>query len=186
MTYFHRRTSTIIGAKAFHGPVRDGKAWDHLAMVVKRKRLPGWCLGPTWPIWVRSTAGTQRFSWCARVCQRRVLCWGCVVLRAWCTAMLRSAERHLNTHNLQGYRIKPHGQLVLVSFTHYCASTPSLSTSWSRTTLQGALGPGIPNLQTSFPLRCLQRLSLPYLATRQCHWHDNRYTSGTSTPVLSY
>jgi hypothetical protein len=37
MTYFHRRTSTIIGAKAFHGPVRDGKAWDHLAMVVKRK-----------------------------------------------------------------------------------------------------------------------------------------------------
>src|SRR5690606_3200064 len=36
MTYFHRRTSTIIGAKAFHGPVRDGKAWDHLAMVVKR------------------------------------------------------------------------------------------------------------------------------------------------------
>ena len=39
MTYFHRCTSTIIGAKAFHGPVRDGKGWDHLAMVVKRKRL---------------------------------------------------------------------------------------------------------------------------------------------------
>src|SRR5690606_28837023 len=95
-------------------------------------------------------------------------------------------ERHLNTHNLQGYRIKPHGQLVLVSYTHYCAYTPSLSTSWSRTTLQGGLAPGIPNLQTSFPLRCLQRLSLPYVATRQCHWHDNRYTSGTSTPVLSY
>ena len=36
---------------------------------------------------------------------------------------------------LQGYRIKPHGQLVLVSLTHYCASTPSLSTSWSSTTL---------------------------------------------------
>jgi hypothetical protein len=41
-----------------------------------------------------------------------------------------------------GYRIKPHGQLVLVSSTHYCASTPSLSTSWSRTTLQGPYGPG--------------------------------------------
>jgi len=27
------------------------------------------------------------------------------------------------------YMAKPHGQLVLVSFTHYCASTPSLSTS---------------------------------------------------------
>ncbi len=36
MTYFHRRTSTIIGAKAFHFPVRDGKEWGHLAMVVKR------------------------------------------------------------------------------------------------------------------------------------------------------
>ena len=25
MTYFHRRTPTIIGAKAFHCPVRNGK-----------------------------------------------------------------------------------------------------------------------------------------------------------------
>ena len=41
MTYFHRRPSTIIGAKAFHNPVRDGKVWDHLAMVVKRNWLPG-------------------------------------------------------------------------------------------------------------------------------------------------
>ena len=40
MTYFHRRPSTIIGAKAFHNPVRDGKVWDHLAMVVKRNWLP--------------------------------------------------------------------------------------------------------------------------------------------------
>lgn len=39
MTYFHRRMSTIIGAKAFHCPVRDGKEWDHLAMVVRRNRL---------------------------------------------------------------------------------------------------------------------------------------------------
>ena len=41
MTYFHRCTSTIIGAKVFHGPVREGKGWDHLAMVVRRKRLSG-------------------------------------------------------------------------------------------------------------------------------------------------
>ncbi len=26
---------TIIGAEAFHCPVRDGKEWDHLAMVVR-------------------------------------------------------------------------------------------------------------------------------------------------------
>ena len=86
----------------------------------------------------------------------------------------------------QSYRVKPHEQLVPVSLTHYCASTPSLSTSWSRTTLQGAQGPGKTHLETSFPLRCFQRLSLPHLATRQCHWRDNRYTRGASTPVLSY
>lgn len=86
----------------------------------------------------------------------------------------------------QSYRVKPHGQLVLVSLTHYCASTPNLSTSWSTTTLQGAQGPGKTHLETSFPLRCFQRLSLPHLATRQCHWRDNRYTRGVSTPVLSY
>ena len=38
-------------------------------------------------------------------------------------------------HATQGYRIKSHGQLVSVSLTCYHASTPDLSTSWSRTTL---------------------------------------------------
>src|SRR5690606_9796273 len=108
-------------------------------------------------------------SWCAvRIAQvpgkqtagsNCVLGVGCCGIAVCCLAAL------VSRYNLQGYRIKPHGQLVLVSSMHYCTSTPSLSTSWSRTTLQGALGPGIPNLQTSFPLRCLQRLSLPYLAT---------------------
>ncbi len=39
MTYFHMRMHTIIGAKAFHRPVRDGKGWYHLAMVVRHKGL---------------------------------------------------------------------------------------------------------------------------------------------------
>ena len=39
MSYFHTGTRTIIGAKAFHYPVRDGKEWDHLAMVIKLKRM---------------------------------------------------------------------------------------------------------------------------------------------------
>ena len=43
-----------------------------------------------------------------------------------------------------------------------------------------------PGIEASFPLRCFQRLSHPYLATRRCRWRDNRYTRGTSTPVLSY
>src|ERR1700740_832788 len=34
---------------------------------------------------------------------------------------------------------KPNGRLVLVSYTHYCASTSSLSTRWSSWALQGDL-----------------------------------------------
>jgi hypothetical protein len=37
MTYFHRRMPTIIGAGAFHRPVRDGKGWFHSAMVVRQR-----------------------------------------------------------------------------------------------------------------------------------------------------
>ena len=37
MTYFHTGIRTIIGAKACHFPVRDGKEWCHLAMVVRQK-----------------------------------------------------------------------------------------------------------------------------------------------------
>ena len=39
MTYFHTGTRTIIGAEAFHCPVRDGKEWDHLAMVIRHNLL---------------------------------------------------------------------------------------------------------------------------------------------------
>ena len=45
---------------------------------------------------------------------------------------------------------------------------------------------GISHLEGGFTLRCLQRLSLPGLATLPCSWHCNRYTSGPSIPVLSY
>ena len=39
MSYFHGRGPTIIGAKAFHVPVRDGKEWFHFAMVVRQSLL---------------------------------------------------------------------------------------------------------------------------------------------------
>src|SRR5574337_1208294 len=39
MTYFHTGTRTIIGAKSFHCPVRDGKEWDRLAMVIRHNWL---------------------------------------------------------------------------------------------------------------------------------------------------
>src|ERR1700709_1631611 len=61
------------------------------------------------------------------------------------------------------------GLLVPVSSKHYCSSTSGLSTRWS------SRGPysikdGSPNLETGFPLRCFQRLSLPNVANQQCPW----------------
>ena len=47
-------------------------------------------------------------------------------------------------------------------------------------------GPMISYLETGFPLRCFQRLSIPDIATRQCHWRDSRQTRGQFIPVLSY
>ena len=81
--------------------------------------------------------------------------------------------------------VKPHGLLVSVSSTSYNASTSDLSTSLSRRGLQD-LTIGIPNLGVGFPLICFQRLSRPDMATRQCGWRHNRYTSGPFVPVLSY
>ena len=39
MTYFHTGIRTIIGAKSFHCPVRDGKEWGQLAMVTRHNLL---------------------------------------------------------------------------------------------------------------------------------------------------
>ena len=71
--------------------------------------------------------------------------------------------------------------LVPVSFMRYRTSTPGLSTWWSSTALIGK-----SSFKVGFPLRCIQRLSRPYLATQLCRWRDNWPTRGMSTSVLSY
>ena len=45
---------------------------------------------------------------------------------------------------------------------------------------------GSTRFEGGFPLRCLQRLSRPYIATLHCGWRHNSSTRGTSIPVLSY
>ena len=60
-------------------------------------------------------------------------------------------------------------RLVTVSSMHYCTSTSALSTSSSSRGLTN-LRYGISHLEGGFTLRCLQRLSLPDLATRPCSW----------------
>jgi len=77
------------------------------------------------------------------------------------------------------------GLLVLVSSMHCCTSTSNLSTRWSSGGLT-RLFCGNPHLETCFPLRCFQRLSLPNVANQPCPWQDNWHTRGLSVPVLSY
>ena len=76
-------------------------------------------------------------------------------------------------------------RLVLLSSMHCCTSTRSLSTLSSSRGLT-TLSVGISHLEGGFTLRCLQRLSLPNLATQLCHWYDNWCTSGSFSLVLSY
>ncbi len=73
------------------------------------------------------------------------------------------------------------GQLGPLGCVGRPTSTCGLSTCWSGTALMGR-----PRLEGGFPLRCLQRLSRPRLATRRCGWRHNRCTRGASVPVLSY
>ena len=82
---------------------------------------------------------------------------------------------------LLGYALD---RLVTVSSMCYHTSTSVLSTSSSSRGLTTFVG--ISHLEGGFTLRCLQRLSLPDLATLPCSWRNNRYTSGQSSPVLSY
>ena len=62
------------------------------------------------------------------------------------------------------------GLLVLVSLIHYCTYTSNLSTLLSSRDLTH-LRFGISYLEGGFTLRCLQRLSSPYLATQLCTWY---------------
>src|SRR5690606_31405922 len=138
MTYFPTGCSTIIVAKSFHGPVRDGKGWHQLAMAI-RHDLYGRLPHRRYSCWQTTPSGRHG---------KYVVTLGSVPIIG-----KRFKARHITG---QGYRDKPHAQLVLVSLTHYCASTPSLSTPWSRTTLQGDQVPGKSHLKASFPLRCFQ------------------------------
>ena len=76
--------------------------------------------------------------------------------------------------------------LVPVGSTPRGASTSGLSTTCSAWGLQQPEAARNANLGAGFPLRCFQRLSLPNVANRPCHWRDNRHTRGSSTQVLSY
>ena len=128
MTYFHTGTRTIIGAEAFHCPVRDGKEWYHFAMVVRHNCLSSW-FG-----FNRSRQPIYRANQLHRFNEPTSNCLLAGFLNASTWHNFLDQFKHLTMLD-QSYRVKPHEQLVSVSLTHYCASTPDLSTSWSWTTL---------------------------------------------------
>ena len=104
------RRSTI-GAGAFHGRVRDGIGCGRSANIT------------------RPTKGSVEI-------------WSCVSRRFCAVAPRAQVARSAVAHprwTLTMKAIKPIERLVLVSFTHCCASTPSLSTWWSSTALKGEL-----------------------------------------------
>jgi len=83
--------------------------------------------------------------------------------------------------------VKPHGRLgplcseVLADVPHAAYRRDGLSRPFRELE-----APGKIHLGGSFPLRCIQRLSPPAIATRRCSWRHSRDTSGQFDPVLSY
>ena len=107
MTYSHmEKLHTTIGAKRFHFRVRHGIGWFTLAMVVRRNGGILRCLSLE-----ACGLGTRNMNHADRYVVDPV------AIPAVCLGK-----------PLGCYMVKPHGQLVLVSSTHCCASTPSLST----------------------------------------------------------
>src|SRR5271163_1982854 len=128
ITYFHTGIRTIIGVESFHGPVRDGKGWYRHAMVIRHDLLS--CC--PWDSTTNREEVAERMPLvlCGLCCSRHNtdlnLC-----APPFGGGMPASAEALTIIAKHTCYRIKPYGQLVSVSLTHYCASTPDLSTSWS-------------------------------------------------------
>ena len=102
MTYFHTGIRTIIGAKSFHCPVRDGKEWDQLAMVVRQK------------LFVTLTQGSRQPIYRANQLHRM----NEPVFNCMNAGFLNASTWHNFLETLyvnQSYRVKPHEQLVSVS-----------------------------------------------------------------------
>jgi hypothetical protein len=109
-------------------------AWRVVARSLPRRLYNFGCISPSGFIGTRSAIWRQKLCTCAH---------GAFDLQNFstkligCTRLVRRASEHL----LRGVNSmdKPNGRLVLVSFTHCCAFTPSLSTRWSFWALQGDL-----------------------------------------------
>ncbi len=92
VTYFRVRMHTIIGANPFHGPVRDGKEWFQVAIAA------------TWTV--------SRNEFHERTAANRAEETRHAGKEIAPSAKIITCAQRFDAH---GYRVKPHGQLVLVS-----------------------------------------------------------------------
>ena len=177
------RFRSTIGAHGLNFSVRDGKRWGPVAMATL-------ILGHRCPI------SFLHFSFVLFFCAFlvhcfRSLCFPCALFCAFLALSVRSCctdkpgrnvlNRDKNTRQKNSARRESLWAISTARLCHHWLCTCGLSTSWSATALVWR-----PHLEGGFALRCFQRLSRPYLATRRCPWRDNRHTRGMSNAVLSY
>ena len=165
---------STMGAGVFNGRVRDGigfwahrsghqtgqaqVVWDVRCRRVLRRREP-----QSFGKQVRATVS----------CVRAVPGLG---LRPLCRSCWDRCMRRWITRDDQVYRAISTGQLSALPRLHLRPIDVVVFH-----------GPqGRPRFEGGFPLRCLQRLSRPYIAMLHCRWRDNSSTRGTFIPVLSY
>ena len=167
---FRGLSLSIMGAGAFHGRVRDGIGCRHPARATRSSK-PSYFRA--WPgeRWVVPGLGPGT---------KVLVC--CVLDLSELADFIRPrfSSSDVSSSWAMCRAMEPIGRLGPVSarvtaLTHLAYQRDGLSRPSGR-----------PRFEVGFPLRCFQRLSRPYLATRPCRWRDNRFTRGTSIPVLSY
>ena len=168
----HVLRRSTIGATALNCRVRDGIGCFARAIATKPKKKHG-------P--VAFAYPTQKHQ----VVPSLVYCWFCVafdkavftafVLLTVPGALARLACLAVSGSN-QAYRAISTSQLNALLHLHL----------WPIDVVVFHGSQGRPCFEGGFPLRCLQRLSCPNIATQHYRWHDNWSTSGSFTPVLSY
>jgi hypothetical protein len=134
----------------------------------------------------RSTIGADRLSFRVRnETGRFPVAMAAVTL--WRSQSFPTVPREPHSGREQSVLWQVVGLLVPVSYMRLWSALPH--PAYQPSSLAGSLSgntPWKPHLEAGFPLRCLQRLSLPNVANQPCSWRNNWHTRGWSVPVLSY
>ena len=172
----HVLRRSTIGATALNGRVRDGIGCIARAMTTKpKKMLRAACCGggrgfwpavfPDDPVSDSVTSGGLLRLYPSRVLLLTFFQAGRCFRFSLAVTGSNQAYRAISTSQLNAL---PHLHLWPIDVVVFHGSQ------------------GRPCFEGGFPLRCLQRLSCPNIATQHYRWHDNWSTSGSFTPVLSY